>query len=393
MNGQSGFFARTVTDQGVLGEPWVYLYPGYLGSSLENALPTSDGGLLIGGTMSPTPSNSFNRVTLLKLGPDGVIEQDTVLGSGQGWAICRQVVEWNNSYWITVDGHLALPIDHTSPRAFQLNTNLGVQSSFQLPSLDHDTISLDSIPEGVLDLVPISSTRYIVSGRGFGVDGTMPLVIAADSAREVFHYWMPRSEYIMDFPPFLQSLSRTVDGELFYAVHENFQFGLSPPFTPFEPNRIHIYKVDTSLNIVCDHILDGFAENANYFVTRIKATDDGGFILMGSRRDMSDPSGYFEAWAQKFAAADCSVGLSEAVAEPAVLYPNPGREGFHLLLNGAAIAGALELLDATGRKVGQVPVQAGQAYFDARSLPAGLYLYRVLDRSGSAKATGRWVKE
>lgn len=198
----------------------------------------------------------------------------------------------------------------------------------------------------------------------------------------------------MDFPPYLQSLSATSDGSLFYAVHENFQFGLNPPWTPFEPNRTHVYKLDTSLNVLCEHILDGSVDNTYYFLNRIKATDDGGFILLGARRNLDDPSGYFEAWAQKFAASDCSVGLAEEQrTRQVVLFPNPGREGFTIVFNGETWSGDLELFDATGRLVSTTPIRTGQAQVRTYATAAGVYAYRALDKAGRVLATGRWVKE
>jgi len=81
-------------------------------------------------------------------------------------------------------------------------------------------------------------------------------------------------------------------------MHENAQLGPPSLFSVSEPNRVHVYKLDTSLNVLCEHIVDGFLENAYYYLNRVKATDDGGFMLMGARRDLSDPSGYFEGRAQ-----------------------------------------------------------------------------------------------
>ncbi len=396
MNGERGFFARIISGDWELSEPTIITYTGYEGSTSEKALPMADGGLIISGSLLEPPDLFPNRVVLVRIGPDGGVLGEAIYGTGNGQRICRYITEWNGEVWFTVDGGLQEFNDAGLMQAFRINESLEVEQTFLLPRVDRAPPFSDSLMVGVLDMTPISATRFAISGR-FGSTWNPPaaraVVCIGDTTGATIRTWLPRSSYDQDFTPFLQGLTTAMDGNLWFAMHENAQLGPPSTYSVFEPNRIHVYKVDTSLNILCEHVLDGFADNAYYYITRIKATDDGGFILMGSRRDMSDPSGYFEAWAQKFAATDCSVGLSEAVAEPAVLYPNPGREGFHLLLNGAAIAGALELLDATGRKVGQVPVQAGQAYFDARSLPAGLYLYRVLDRSGSAKATGRWVKE
>lgn len=387
-----GLFAHTLHPDWSLSEPTIRFYPNYTGSTSENALPTEDGGLLIGGTLRKPPF-SFNKVALIKIGANGSIEQDTIHGQDQGQSICRQVVEWNGAYWITVDGRLTLPDPVPRLSAFRLNSDLGIDGWFQFAGLDVDpSPPFDSIPEGVLDLVPISRTRYATSGRGG--EGMFPIVLISDSTREVFHHWLPRSTYTMDYPPFLQSLSQTQEGTLLYALHENYQYGTNPPYTPYEPDRIHVYKLDTSLNVLCEYIVDGFADNAYYTLHRIKASDDGGFILMGARRSFDDPSGYFEAWAQKFAATDCVTGMADSAHQrEAVLFPNPSREGFTLMLSGEVVTGIVQVFDAAGRTTGSAPILGGQGYYDASGLPAGLYAYRVVDLRGEVRATGRWVKE
>lgn len=267
-----------------------------------------------------------------------------------------------------------------------------------LPRLDSNPEPpFDSVLVQSLDLVPISDTRLATAGR-FGGTWMPPnaraVALISDIAGALIRSFLPRSQYPQDFCTFLQTLSRTPDGHLYFAMHENAQLGPPSLFSVFEPNRIHVYKLDTSLNVLCEHILDGFADNAYYYLNRIKATDDGGFILLGGRRDFNDPSGYFAAWAQKFGPEDCVVGIAEQpLAQQAVLFPNPGSEGFSLLLNGEARNGTLLVLDALGRSVGTAPIRQSQARFDARHLAAGAYLYRAVDAQGTVQAVGRWVKE
>jgi len=248
-----------------------------------------------------------------------------------------------------------------------------------------------------MDFVPISTTRFATAGR-FGGTWSPPMaraaVVVSDTTGALIRSFRPRSTYPQDYTPFLQALSRTPDGNLYFAMHENAQ--LFPPnlFNVFEPNRLHVYKLDTSLNVLCEHIVDGFADNAYYYLNRIKATDDGGFMLMGGRRNFDDPSGYFEAWARKFGPSDCTVGVEERqTAAGATLFPNPGREGFTLLLNGEALQGTLLLHDALGRACGSVPIRQGQARFDAQALATGVYVYHAQDMKGRTLATGWWVKE
>lgn len=86
-----------------------------------------------------------------------------------------------------------------------------------------------------------------------------------------------------------------------------------------------------------------------------------------------------------------ATGASNNSVSPA--FPNPGTDGFSLLLNGEARNGTLVVTDALGRQVGTTPIKQSQARFDARHLESGAYLYHAVDAQGVEQAVGRWVKE
>lgn len=388
----NGVYAYMISEDGALLNSLVRLYPGSTRSTAEAALATADGGLLLGGTLS-IGSTTMNRIVLLKVAPNGTLDQEVMHGQDQGSKICQQVVEWDGVPWITVNGRLPLSDEVSSSCAFRLNEELGIDGWFQYARLDIDPEPpIDSIPEGVMDLVPISPTRYV--GSGNIADYTFPLVVVSDSTRELYHHFIPVSDLPMHFLPWQQSLSATPDGNLMYAVHENYLVGWYPPWTPIQPSRIQVYKLDTSLNVLCEYVLDGFSTNTHYFVNRIKATADGGFMLIGARRNFDDPNGKLDAWVRKFAATDCSVGIAERPGgQTAVVFPNPGSAAFTLLLNGAARNGTVTLFDATGRQAGTAPLRGGQAQMDTQGLASGVYAYQVRSSDGHLTANGRWVKE
>ncbi|HRD53443.1 MAG TPA: T9SS type A sorting domain-containing protein [Flavobacteriales bacterium] len=93
-------------------------------------------------------------------------------------------------------------------------------------------------------------------------------------------------------------------------------------------------------------------------------------------------------------ACDYTLGVPEDLhGGTLTIMPNPGTDGFSLMLNGVSLNGNVFVLDALGRAVGSAPITQGHARFDARELPTGVFVYRATDLDGRMRATGRWVKE
>lgn len=372
------------------------LRDGLLYTQAMNGAVRTDGSTVIGGSGS-VPPGVYSKAMLIAMSSTGEVISDTVYGASVNLAFVRQVAAWNDDLWITVDGAgLNEFAGSGATRAFRLNEDLTIPQWFTLAHLDQSPEPpFDTVPRGSLDFLPISASRFASSGHFGAISPPLrrAAVLVSDSLAAVHRLFLPRSEYPMDQPPFIQALSSTSEGNLWFAMHENAQLGPPSLFSVFEPNRIHVFKLDTSLNVLCEHLLDGFAENAYYYLNRIKATEDGGFLLLGGRRDLNDPSGYFAAWARKYGPDDCVVGITEKPPADAVIFPNPGREGFTLVLGGEAINGTLLVRDAMGRAVGRTLIRTGQARFDAFGLAAGVYVYRALDAQGALLAVGRWVKE
>ena len=91
---------------------------------------------------------------------------------------------------------------------------------------------------------------------------------------------------------------------------------------------------------------------------------------------------------------DFTLGVLEDLPDGELtITPNPGTDGFSLMLNGVSRNGNVFVLDALGRAVGSAPIRQGQARFDAQELPPGVFVYRATDLDGRLRATGRWVKE
>jgi hypothetical protein len=248
--------------------------------------------------------------------------------------------------------------------------------------------------------VPLPSGDIVVSGTyGSFTSGTNCLLLRMNGNGDTLAYFLPPQGSSSDHTAALEALTMDADGNLLYCQMENLQFALNSqnelsPFEPTEPSRVRIMRLDTSFNVLCEQVIDGFAEDAYYLPTRIKPTSDGGYVVIGTRRvvNATERAGM---WAAKFPSSACVNSISEI---PTVLehrvFPNPGTDGFTLLISGPSIARAtIELLDALGRIVGAAPLYDSKGWIPTDQLAPGMYHYQVVDTQRTVLAQGKWVHE
>ncbi len=255
----------------------------------------------------------------------------------------------------------------------------------------------DSILKGAMSLLPLDAHRFFVGGSFLiGSPRYNSAVYLMDTTGAVLSTFIPHSPYQHDISATMNCIAAIDDVSFYFVAIENVGFlGGHIPFTPDQPNRVHIYKLDTGLNVLCDHILDGFATNVAYVPTRIRTTPDGGYVLMGGMKDISTPGNNLVGWAQHFSATSCSTGISALAARHHVtVFPNPGTVGFEVLLNGGGLPGGMiTLFDSKGITVGESFLNGNTGRVDCRTLPTGLYLYRITDHTGKPYTSGSWSKQ
>jgi hypothetical protein len=242
----------------------------------------------------------------------------------------------------------------------------------------------------------LSNGSIICSGSyGSNNHGFRSAVVRYTSNGIQLAQFLPISEFLNDGCAIIQGHDSLNDQEMIHAYVENFH-----PYPPslqlgIAPSRIRIHRLDTMLNPLCDFVIDGFEDNAYYYFNRIKATSDGGVVVMGSRRDLNTMD-MPQAWVRKIAPNDCLTRVNELEAgqQQVSVFPNPGREGFQLHVQGPVVHGGQVLLhDMHGRQVLAEPLRMGQAQINTADLSPGMYLYRVVDAQGRQVASGKWVKD
>lgn len=395
---RSGYHLFRFDNTGQFLDSALYQFPEFDLAHVYNAWFDSEQDILWWAASGRTPGAPAldNRSVLLQTSLAGDSLNSAIYGNGGAIAIHRQIRPWRGNVWTSLEGYSPF-VSGGWAQFLGFDDELQFVEGFAGGTLNGNSLLVpDSALSGVLDMIPIDNDRLLSAGHYMNLapDGYQTAVAIFDVNGAPQRTFLPQSSYYQDYPAIMSTVSDAGNGTLWFAMLENAQLGPPNLFSPFEPDRIHIYKLDTALNVLCDHLVDGFAENAYYYLNRIKATDDGGFLLLGGRRDFSEPAGKFHAWAQKFGAEDCVVGVHEnAPLQAGVVYPNPGREGFTLLLTGAVLNGNVLLFDSHGAACQSGILRRSQAHLDTQDLATGLYLYRAMDEHGRILAQGRWLKE
>lgn len=357
-----------------------------------------DGLLYLTGSLQPTGALTPSRLLLLRADPDTGVINYRIAGEGGGFRVGRCILPADSSVLVPMFGSLEEgPLGYSTINRF--NMNFDFLDGFPLTSMSGTGMTgpVDSVIHDVMFSTKLSGDTLLVSGR-FGTIFPMGMRAAMVRLAPDGTYaglFLPRSQYTHDFVGARQSHDMTPEGKVVFAMVENFFTGPPDPVLGTWPSRIHVYRLDTLLNVECEYIVDGFETNTYYFLTRIKATSDGGLLLMGSSRNlgtMEEPQG----WIMKLGPEQC---LPLAVEEVAMMhginvFPNPGTDGFTLVLNGPPVQGArMELLDTMGQVVRQGKLDQSVMDVATDGLAPGMYLYRVTDRLGHVLGSGRWVKQ
>ncbi len=363
----------------------------------KNATLDKDSALFLTGAVNMDSGIQLaDKILLLRLSQNGSELGQSVLPNGSTFAYGLNAVRKGDQVLIAAVGGDFGPFGVT--RYMYFNTSMEYQGGFVGHPVSGGPITLtaDSILRDIIFMSSLSSGSTIVSGR-FGTlsfdHGLRCGAMRITTSGEIETVFLPQPETTYEYSGILQSHDVEPDGTKVTAVLQNvnpWNFAVNNT-----SSRIHIYQLDTMLNVICDQVaVDGAEDGSYYMLNRVKATPDGGTLLMGSRMNVNTQS-IPQPWIMKVAPWDCQVGIgAHEKASTATVWPNPGRTGFSATLNGPVVRqGSLLLFNAQGQAVLHTTVLQSTATVDATGLAPGVYLYRITDANGALRATGRWVKE
>lgn len=390
----AGFFVYRMGNNGLEMDSSFYHVYGARKTWLENATILNDSSIVLGGTLTLNTTDPPNLAHFIKLDLNGeVVALNTFGTTGTNIRFTRDIIPYGAGLLTSTERWPSVPGLYT---ALSSDLNLNSWWNGRSPSNNPNDL-VDSVLKGTLSLRPLDDARYMVGGAfKLGSPRYTSAVYVMDTTGTTLQTFIPHSPYTHDYTALLGCLASIDESSFYFLSWENQSLlAPDPPYTPAEPSALHVYKLDNDLHVLCEYVLDGFETNTYYVPNRIKTAPDGGFAIVGARKDMSDPTAKFVGWAQAFGPDACTLGITEQATQPAALvHPNPGRDGFQVTLNGKGVTnGHIQLFDALGNKVAESLMHGAVGNMACSHLPSGLYLYHIVDADGSIRASGRWVKE
>lgn len=359
----------------------------------DAALDADSAWFLAGATKVGGGPNTFNRVFLMRFTQDGTLLDQRVLDSSGGYTFSSHAAQSDSLMMVSVFGG-TFGMNGIA-KYLRFNTNLDYVGGFPgLPvSGSGNPTAVDSIPYDGQSMTVLPSGSILISAKFGTLDWARFATIRANGNGDLESTFLPLPEVPFEYCALHESHDSYPNGTIVTAVLQNaniynFQVGTIP-------SRIHIYKLDTMLNVLCDQVaVDGAEDGSYYMLNRVKATPDGGTLLMGSKMNVNTQS-LPQPWIMKIAPWDCQSGIGEhEPANTANVWPNPGSTGFTAFVNGPVVSkGTLQLYNAQGQLAASTEVLQSTATMDASGLAPGVYLYRITDGNGVLRASGRWVKE
>jgi hypothetical protein len=149
--------------------------------------------------------------------------------------------------------------------------------------------------------------------------------------------------------------------------------------------------LDSNLNLNSQQFYGG---DAYYIVNAVLATQDSGCVMACSRYDYLTQYNEFDVYILKVNKDGLLVSVPENPIindEPCFIYPNPGNEAFHV--NSSTENLLLQIFDMTGKMQMEFPIEKGDNLVQVSALPAGIFLYRIIDSKNQLIQAGKWVKQ
>jgi hypothetical protein len=157
------------------------------------------------------------------------------------------------------------------------------------------------------------------------------------------------------------------------------------------PSWIMVNILDSGLNLKNQQFYGG---DAYYNVMSVLATQDSGCVIACTRYDYIIQDEDYDVYILKVNKEGLLVSVHENPIindEPCFIYPNPGHDAFHVSSSTKNLL--LQLFDMTGKMQMELPIEKGDNLVQVFELPAGIFLYRIIDSKNQLIQAGKWLKQ
>lgn len=282
------------------------------------------------------------------------------------------------------------PVTNTSGVVQEYNSGWTELSRHGLPMVDPSTQLSQNGPQWPMHALVLPSGNIIASSFFWKCfcDDQRTVVQKVTATGSLLQQWTSDSPFEQDLPATIRSIDHT--GEHVYIARMN--NWLVEAFSGNSPSQVEIFKMDTSLNVLGSFLLDGFEDNTYYYPASLIAAQDGNVYITGSLRRLNVPGSVPQGWVAKIG-ADSFVSVTERPKPTISLFPNPGAEGFQLVLGEPISNGRLELHDVQNKLVHSETFTGANGQVTVPGLMPGVYCVSLRNASGTSILQQRWVKQ
>ena len=190
------------------------------------------------------------------------------------------------------------------------------------------------------------------------------------------------------FPAFRESVVTDNSNNIFIGGMKNIE--ICNPFWSTNKDWFCLSKFDKQMNPIWTKYYGG---DAYYNLWTIKETQDGGCLMLGTRYDYLTQNYERDIYIVRVDENGLITSPNEMpplTVSEAIVYPNPGST--QLTIETALKDLQFELYNTNGQTVVSQPVNNGTTTVNTSALPAGVYLYRFMNKDKMVES-GKWVKE
>ncbi len=190
--------------------------------------------------------------------------------------------------------------------------------------------------------------------------------------------------------PGLRSRLDFIDTNTIYVggTHNFYQYSEFGPVNCW----FSLNQMDTALNVNWQHFYGG---DANYTMYGIRATQDHGCLMFGSRYDFQGSGYERDIYVYKVDQNGLITGTDDKQnprVHQAIVYPNPGSD-YLIVESGSQISGSkFRMVSIHGKNALTYALAEGKTKIETQSMLPGVYLWQVIYQNRVIEE-GKWMKE
>ena len=254
-------------------------------------------------------------------------------------------------------------------------------------------IQVDTMPKKLYHCNTIkwlNNSEYILTGKRIFSSPTRRVlgILKIDTNNNVINenYFGMEPDTI-NYPGSCRNMDFIDNNNIFYGGVAN----IIPEHYPWqvEPTWIMLNNLDSNLNINWQRFYGG---DAFYYLWGLRATQDGGCIMLCTRYDHNTQYHEYDIYILKVDSLGLITNINENTKiniSNAIVYPNPGTN--YLNIKTKLKNSTFELIDFTGKIIIRKFLNSFTKQINTSNIPSGMYFYRIHDNEEIIES-GKWVK-